>query len=518
MSRRRSRGALSNHERGHIHVHQRDTDDITNKLGSDIDLPDDLATKYIATSKMAMTLNCRRNYGQRIARIIKFWKEHDKDYYAVGVEKVTEEDLHDQSKYYFDGWFKYDIIYSGLNEQFVLHYLVSNKLKENGKFKSVGDLRTIDEKTCESGYMTHDRLKEMLDTFQKNSVDAINKRLNELREELKFLTATETNEECNVELCHNEAVTMEKSTNVFSYGGKFYYVPEDFKFPSASLKEGLRLWLCGQTVSTNGTKSIRPFRQLRTKSLPPHLKNTYKSQWSPIFKYLEEGVTAQQLPSDTSGMTADQIDNYYGHCMDLLRGKVSYCFKKEDSTVWTTGTWSNRISRASVLKFGSEMDKSMLKAPTNRNRANGNVVRKRKRNVLANPKYTVRQERRLLRRSNNSRRRLRRTHNSAETDTTPEDVDDSFATAFASIPTNDIDEEHQNVVTAEIQAEARAQEQNEVANSGLFFHKDKGNVAPNLGDSSFLSRNHYANQLGEALGVGGEKSGNKKRIIKKKRK
>ena len=33
------------------------------------------------------------------------------------------------------------------------------------------------------------------------------------------------------------------------------------------------------------------------------------------------------------------------------------------------------------MKFGSEMDKSKLKAVTKRNRANGNVVRKRKKAV-----------------------------------------------------------------------------------------------------------------------------------------
>ena len=42
-------GGHSNQAGGRIHVHQRNTDDITNKLGCDIDLPDDLAAKYNAT-------------------------------------------------------------------------------------------------------------------------------------------------------------------------------------------------------------------------------------------------------------------------------------------------------------------------------------------------------------------------------------------------------------------------------------------------------------------------------------
>ena len=123
MPRGHAHGGHSNQTGGCIHVHQRNTDDITKKFGYAIDLPDDLATKYNATSKMSMTTDCRRNYRQRIARIIKFWKENDMDYYTVGVKKVTEEDLHDPSKYYFDGWFKYDIKYSGLNEQFVCIFL-----------------------------------------------------------------------------------------------------------------------------------------------------------------------------------------------------------------------------------------------------------------------------------------------------------------------------------------------------------------------------------------------------------
>lgn len=82
-------------------------------IGANLAAPPDLAARYNETAQHAMADSCRRNYRQRIARIIKFWKEKAPDYYAVGVKKVSVTDLTDQTKYFFNGAFTEDLVYEG---------------------------------------------------------------------------------------------------------------------------------------------------------------------------------------------------------------------------------------------------------------------------------------------------------------------------------------------------------------------------------------------------------------------
>ena len=77
----------ANRNTGRIRPHQRDTNDSATVVGSDLATPADLEAKYNETTKHAMSTGYRVNYHQRIARIIKFWKEKAPAYYKVGVKK-----------------------------------------------------------------------------------------------------------------------------------------------------------------------------------------------------------------------------------------------------------------------------------------------------------------------------------------------------------------------------------------------------------------------------------------------
>jgi hypothetical protein len=138
-------------------------------VGGNLATPANLPAKYNETTQFAMSNKCRRNYRQRLARIIRFWKAEDPEYYAVGVQKVAADDLNDATKYFFSGHFTEDLIYAGLNEQFVLHFLVSTKEKENGKLKSVEDIRKYKDAIMWGATEACERLPtsfyEMVDNF-----------------------------------------------------------------------------------------------------------------------------------------------------------------------------------------------------------------------------------------------------------------------------------------------------------------------------------------------------------------
>jgi hypothetical protein len=83
---------------------------------------------------------CRKDCRRRQQQIAEFWKKNCPHCYKVGVQEVSEEDLSDRTKFYFQRY-KFDLKYSGINVDYVLHFLMQNDTKANGKLKSFQDMR-----------------------------------------------------------------------------------------------------------------------------------------------------------------------------------------------------------------------------------------------------------------------------------------------------------------------------------------------------------------------------------------
>ena len=112
---------------GRVFTHQRDTNDLVPILGSGL-LPaidDDINNAVHDTIAQGMNHGTRRNYRNRIARIIKHYKENFPEYYRIGVRELTTEEMADRTKYHFDK--KEDLIYTGLNVQFLIYFLSSTE-------------------------------------------------------------------------------------------------------------------------------------------------------------------------------------------------------------------------------------------------------------------------------------------------------------------------------------------------------------------------------------------------------
>ena len=109
---------------GRIRPHQRDTDDTAPTIGAELELPEGLDQALNQTTKHDIDDACRKNYRQRLTRIINFWQAaNDPDYYQLGVRDVSEEDLEDESLFYFNKYNR-DIMYQGMRTEFVTHFLV----------------------------------------------------------------------------------------------------------------------------------------------------------------------------------------------------------------------------------------------------------------------------------------------------------------------------------------------------------------------------------------------------------
>jgi len=268
--------------------------------------------------------------------------------------------------------------------------------------------KAIDDHSWESGHVSGSMLKTILDGYKNDSLREVTARIDSLRKEVQNClqdrvgprtTAGEQTDNQRTPRTRGQGEAHEEAgtQNVFAYDGQFYGVPSSFQFPRATLKEGLRLWFGGQTVSEDGTQVIRPFRKLALSLLPKRLHNTYKVQWRPIFTYIEAGM--KDMEEDGGGMilptnfTGDDLEKYYAACLEFLRGRVSYCFKKGNAGTWSTGTWSNRIQRSTVMKMGTDEDKRQLGDATKRNVPKTGGTR-RKRWQHDRPRYLERQQKR----------------------------------------------------------------------------------------------------------------------------
>ena len=101
------------------------------------------------TERNDLATNNKRNYRNRLKNLYTFWQEKYPQYYAVGVRALTEEELGDEDMFWWKN--KHDLIYTGLNVQFVKAFLAHKKKKENGKTCSQAASNNHPCTTCKAG-------------------------------------------------------------------------------------------------------------------------------------------------------------------------------------------------------------------------------------------------------------------------------------------------------------------------------------------------------------------------------
>ena len=141
-------------------------------------------------------------------------------------------------------------------------------------------------------------------------------------------------------------------------------IPPTFEFPSEiSRFEGWRRWLCGQTFMYEGFKwQLPPFRHLKGIAFTPENRTILNSEWKPIFKKMME-APGLQIPEQ---VTDDFIRESFELASRYLNEQYSYIFKQPPDVLsaYKLGTWSKKIKRSEVEKYGTAEDKQKLPPPT----------------------------------------------------------------------------------------------------------------------------------------------------------
>ena len=151
-----SRTAHQKH--GRVLPHQRQTNDVVPIIGTGLEYGADhlLSTAVHETMSQGMSTNTRRNYRNRILRFIQYLKEHHNEYYLLGVRQLTQEEIGDKGRYYFNH--TEDLVYTGLNVQFLICFLSSTDKRNDGKLKSCEDIRKYRDAILWGSKMAGDRL------------------------------------------------------------------------------------------------------------------------------------------------------------------------------------------------------------------------------------------------------------------------------------------------------------------------------------------------------------------------
>ena len=369
--------------------------------------------------------------------------------------------------------------------------------------------KAMEDKAWDSGHVTGSRLLEVLNEFQQKSLTSVDQRLVEIRNEFS---------QQSQQLPHsptgrtNTQQPTGVAANAFAYNGRYYSVPENFQFPKGKLRDALRFWLLGRTMSANGDQEVKPFRKLTLEMLPTKkLKDAYKLNWKPIFGFLADAIN---IPNDNNRPTEEEIDAAYSRCLEHLKSTVSYCFemRKKPEDEWNLATWSLRVARSSIEKRGTDSDKAKLAPATNRNKARSNGL-KRNRKDSDNPLYLRRQQQRQ-RKIRNATNNVRNATNNATTNTTTAAAatgTGTFANVFPLMATTVAMEQRDKAIAQQVAEEMkderekartdRATRGDAVGADGtlLFTAERQGIQAPNLGDNSAVSRQGYTNSLQQHL-------------------
>ena len=183
--------------------------------------------------------------------------------------------------------------------------------------------KALETKAWENGHITGPKLKEILDDYRKDSIEAVDRQLKEMRTEVREAIrqggggVRGADDSANGGFYDDSADSAReddgagapRKVNLYSYDGKFFAVPKGFEFPKANLLEGLRFWLQDQSVNVEGNQ-VKAFRFFTASTmLPEHLSKQFRTNWLPIFKFLDPVL--KDVPRNVP-VTNEVIERVYG--------------------------------------------------------------------------------------------------------------------------------------------------------------------------------------------------------------
>ena len=112
---------------GRIHLHQRNTDDVSQLINADMTIMAEHVAAINATTQKEMDDKTQKENRIRIRHIYRWWMEHYPNYFENGTRVLTQEEKEDQVMFHHTN--DRDIIYTGLN---VLSHKKNKSVRPDG--------------------------------------------------------------------------------------------------------------------------------------------------------------------------------------------------------------------------------------------------------------------------------------------------------------------------------------------------------------------------------------------------
>ena len=115
--------------------HQRICDDSHDTIGSNMNVTLSHVKEMNKTKKQQNMLETRLGHHRSLNKIMTFWEEYYPDYFAAGTRFISEDEINNEMLFYYPNqkaYMKRDMVYQGLNVDFVLAFFAATKKKDDG--------------------------------------------------------------------------------------------------------------------------------------------------------------------------------------------------------------------------------------------------------------------------------------------------------------------------------------------------------------------------------------------------
>ena len=114
---------------------QRIYDDSHDTIGSNMNVTLSHVKEMNKTKKQQNMVETRLGHRRSLNKIMTFWQKYYPDYFADGTRYISEVEVNNKMLCYYlnqRDYMKRDMVYQGLNVDFVLAFLVATKKKDDG--------------------------------------------------------------------------------------------------------------------------------------------------------------------------------------------------------------------------------------------------------------------------------------------------------------------------------------------------------------------------------------------------
>ena len=166
---------------------------------------------------------------------------------------------------------------------------------------------------------------------------------------------------------------------MYSYGGRFWSVPEGFVLPKkADVFQAFTYWFSGipeyRIPGSGDNEAIRcpiiPFQKMKLDMLPKVIRQTFRLEYLPCMKQMEKYLESENLCESPS---RDTLKEWFEVSVRGLRAEVEYVFASERWSRYTVGNMSKKLKYSEILKHGTDGDK---RRAGERNLTHRNAVRR----------------------------------------------------------------------------------------------------------------------------------------------